>query len=139
MVLLTADPFFEGVKKNELERQLKRHTFSRWLNFFSTTNIKEVRAVWKICVLGANDDPRWQIIHLFWVIVNSFLKNITRSQEIEYSTLILRENWKQQCSHRQSAVWILIYGKIFCFLQKKKKNAYLPTQILNLKKGEPSN
>ena len=27
----------------------------------------------------------------------------------------------------------------FLLFTKKKKNAYLPTQILNLKKGEPSN
>ena len=28
----------------------------------STTNLKEVRAVWKIHGLRANDDPRWHII-----------------------------------------------------------------------------
>ena len=32
------------------------------------------------------------------------------------------------------------YGQNLCsFFQKKKRNAYLPTQILNLKKWEPRN
>ena len=35
------------------------------------------------------------------------------------------------------AILIRFAGKIFDFLKKKKKIAYLPTHILNLKKWEP--
>ena len=45
LVPISGDPFFEGIKKrsSRIQKQLKK-SFSRWLNFFSTINIKEVMA-----------------------------------------------------------------------------------------------
>ena len=59
----STDPFFEGIKKIGIRISSKK-SFSRGLNFFSTTNIKDVKEVWKLRVLRANDDARSQIIQL---------------------------------------------------------------------------
>ena len=101
-------------------------------------------ALWKICVLRANDDPRWQTIHSFWVRMFSFQIQFIRSPEMLYSILILRENWivdaRMEKMLFESSFYGRDYGQNLCFFfKKKKRNAYLPTQISNLKKWEPRN
>ena len=86
-------------------------------------------AHWKIRVLRANDDPRWQTIHSFWVRIFSFQIQFIRSPEIVYSILILRENWIVDYRIEKMLFKYSYYGltgKIFAFFQKKKKKC-LPT------------
>ena len=136
LVPISGDPFLKKKRLSRNQKQLKK-SFSRWLNFFSTMNIKEVMAHWKICVLRANDDPRWQTIHSFWVRIFSFQIQFIRSPEIVYSILILRENWIVDYRIEKMLFEYSYYGQNLCFFSKKKRNAYLPTQIFNLKKWEP--
>ena len=45
-LVLLADLLFEGVKKDRVGmRGSYKKYFSRWLDFFSMTNIKEVRSI----------------------------------------------------------------------------------------------
>ena len=90
-------------------------------------------ALWKICVLRANDDPRWQTIHSFWVRIFSFQIQFIRSPEMLYSILILRENWivdaRMEKMLFESSFYGRDYGQNLCFFQKKKKKE-MPTYLL---------
>ena len=79
-------------------------------------SLKEVRAVWKIQFLGANDDPQWQNIYFFGVIVYSFPIQIIKSPEIVYSTLILRE---KDIRTDKMPFESSFTGKNFAYFQKK--------------------
>ena len=84
-------------------------------------------ALWKICVLRAKADPRWQTIHSFWVRMFSFQIQFIRSPEIVYSILILRENWIVDYRIEKMLFEYSYYGQNLCFLSKKKEK---PTYLL---------
>ena len=88
-------------------------------------------ALWKIRVLRANDGPRWQTIHSFWVRIFPFQIQFIRSPDILYSILILRENWIVDAQMEkmlfESSFYGRDYGQNLCFFSKKKKKKCLPT------------